>query len=142
MDIEYDMSCYNMAGEISNIMDSSLNEEQTQCVGLPQTVVSVGVDECKNSVFAVIYGGGLIYAQSFRIAMLRATRLNLLRCTIWKLGIFHYMKDLGTSIISTSYSIHGIQSQNHNGRFFILLILITSFLIFSLSVIHLRQHSN
>lgn len=81
-------------------MDSfSLNdEEKAQYVGLPQTVVDVGLNECKNSFFAIIYGGGLIYAQGFRIAMSRAWKCQ---AESFKM---HSLKDSVFHIISHTYS--------------------------------------
>lgn len=52
------LSLESMAGEISDIMDSlSLtDDDETQCVGQPQTMVELRINSCKFNVFMVVYG--------------------------------------------------------------------------------------
>ncbi|KAI5652254.1 hypothetical protein M9H77_29441 [Catharanthus roseus] len=74
LEIHLPLSCIiNIANEISNIIDTfTLNENETQCVGLSQTEVDSGLEDGKNNVFAIVYGKGEIYANGFQIAMSRA----------------------------------------------------------------------
>lgn len=58
-----------MAGEISDIMDSfSLtNDDETQCVGQPQTVVELRINSCKFNVFMVVYADDLSIPLGFAL---------------------------------------------------------------------------
>lgn len=88
-----------MASEISNIMDSfTPKEDETQCVGLSQTIVDASLEECKNRVFVVIYSGGVINAYGFRIAMsmswkceYESFKMHILKDDVFLL-IFHTSK--------------------------------------------------
>lgn len=81
-----------MAYDILDIMDSfSLNEDETDCVGLSQTEVNGGTENCKFSVFMVIYGYGTIHAPGFCIALskpLKCARESF-KMHVLKDNIFH-----------------------------------------------------
>lgn len=86
------ISLESMASDISTIIDSfSLTDEETQCVGLPKTVVERGIDSCKFSVFMIVYGRGFIHAPGFCIAMAKPWKCaaNSFKLYVLKDNVFH-----------------------------------------------------